>query len=304
GRHMAIRLIEKFRALFYAPFYAAELIGAYAAEGVTVERLASTDPEHTAAALADGSADVMWGGPLRVMRAHDRDPGSDLVCFADAIVRDPFFIIGRDARPGFAFIDLLQVRLATVAEVPTPWICLQDDLRRAGIDPAALQRTSGPSMAENAQALRDGRLDAVQLFQPYAEALLSSGAGHLWYAAATRGPTAYTTFVTRRGIMAGRRDELVRMTRALHRALRWIANVPEDEIACLLAPLFPAAAPTLIGAAIGRYRALGLYAADPIIAPDGVARLQAAMRGAGVLTRDIPFDAVVDTSIAREAAAG
>ncbi len=58
-------------------------------------------------------------------------------------------------------------------------------------------------MEANAQALRDGQVDAVQLFQPYAEALLSSGAGHLWYAAATRGPTAYTTFVTRRGRWPG-----------------------------------------------------------------------------------------------------
>ncbi|MGA9865531.1 MAG: ABC transporter substrate-binding protein [Acetobacteraceae bacterium] len=300
---MAIRLIENFRALFYAPFYAARLVGAYEAEGVVVEHLPSPDPEHTAASLADGSADVMWGGPLRVMRTHDRDPGSDLVCFADAVARDPFFIIGREPRPEFTFGDLLRARLATVAEVPTPWICLRDDLRRSGVDPEAVSRIRGPSMEANAQALSEGRVDAVQLFQPYAEALLSSGAGHLWYAAATRGPTAYTTFVTRRGTLAGRREDLVRMTRALHRALRWLAEASEAEIARLLSPLFPHVAPALIGAAIVRYRALGLYAADPVIVPDGVAWLKAAMLGAGDLRRDIPFDAVVDTSIAREALA-
>jgi len=301
---MAIRLIENFRALFYAPFYAARLIGAYQAEGVDVEHLASPNPEHTAASLADGSADVMWGGPLRVMRTHDRDPGSDIVCFADAVARDPFFIIGREPRPEFTFTDLLRARLATVAEVPTPWICLQDDLRRAGVDPDAVRRVSGPSMEANAQALRDGQVDAVQLFQPYAEALLSSDAGHLWYAAATRGPTAYTTFVTRRATLAGRHEELVRMTRALHRALRWLAGAGEAEIARLLAPLFPAVPSALIGAATVRYRALGLYAANPVIAPEGVARLKAAMLAAGDLRRDIPFEAVVDTSVALAAQAG
>ena len=301
---MAIRLIENFRALFYAPFYAARLIGAYEAEGVEVEHLASPDPEHTAASLADGSADVMWGGPLRVMRTHDRDPGSDIVCFADAVARDPFFIIGREPRPEFTFTDLLRARLATVAEVPTPWICLQDDLRRAGVDPEAVSRIRGPSMEANAQALRDGRVDAVQLFQPYAEALLSSDAGHLWYAAATRGPTAYTAFVTRRPTLDARRDELVRMTRALHRALRWLAGVSETEIGRLLSPLFPAVPPALIGTAIARYRALGLYAVDPVIVPEGVAWLKAAMLSAGALARDVPFDAVVDTTIAREAARG
>lgn len=301
---MAIRLIENFRALFYAPFYAADLIGGYEAEGVAVQRLASSDPEHTAAALADGSADVMWGGPLRAMRTLERDPGSDVVCFADAVVRDPFFIIGREARPDFALADLRGLRLATVAEVPTPWICLQQDLREQRIDPASLTRTSGPSMAENARALREGRLDAVQLFQPYVETLLSSGSGYLWYAAATRGATAYTTFVTRRSTLAQRHDELVRMTRALHRALRWIATASEADITRLLAPLFPAVDPALIGPAVLRYRSLGLYAPDPLIRPDGIAWLRGAMRAAGVLGRDIPFDLLVDTTIAREGLQG
>ncbi len=69
-------------------------------------------------------------------------------------------------------------------------------------------------MAENAAALRAGSLDAVQLFQPYAEELIASGAGHVWYAAADRGLTAYTALVTRRPLLASRRDELLRMTRA------------------------------------------------------------------------------------------
>jgi NitT/TauT family transport system substrate-binding protein len=30
------------------------------------------------------------------------------------------------------------MRIATVSEVPTPWLCLQEDLRQAGIDPARL----------------------------------------------------------------------------------------------------------------------------------------------------------------------
>ncbi len=301
---MAIRLIENFRALFYAPFYAADLIGGYEAEGVTVRRLASPDPEHTAKALAESGADVMWGGPLRAMRTLERDPASGMVCFADAVVRDPFFVIGREPRPGFTLADLQGVHLATVAEVPTPWICLQQDLREQGIDPASLTRTSGPGMAENAQALRDGRFDAVQLFQPHAEALLLSGDGHLWYAAATRGLTAYTTLVTRRPTLARHRDELVRITRALHRALRWIAAADEAEITRLLAPLFPDVDPTLIGPAVLRYRSLGLYAADPVIRPEGVAWLMRAMRAAGALARDIPFDALVDTSVAREALEG
>ena len=194
---MAIRLSENFRALFYAPFYAAHAIGAYQSEGVDVTLLSSPDPERTAAALRAGDVDVMWGGPLRVMLTHAQDPAADSVCFCDVIARDPFFVVGREPRPDFQVADLVGLRFASVAEVPTPWLCLQDDLRRAGVDPVRLNRISGPTMAENAAALRDGSLDAAQLFQPYAEELIASGAGHVWYAAADRGLTAYTALVTR-----------------------------------------------------------------------------------------------------------
>ena len=175
---MAIVLTENFRALFYAPFYAAHAIGAYAAEGVEVTLRRSPDPASTAAALRAGAADVMWGGPLRVLLTHASRSG----------VR-PGVLLRRGAArsvlhrrlPHPSRIsgsrDLLGLRFASVAEVPTPWLCLQDDLRRAGVDPAALSRVSGPSMADNAAALRAGTLDAVQLFQPHAEDLLASGPG-------------------------------------------------------------------------------------------------------------------------------
>ena len=232
---MPIVLTENFRALFYAPFYAAHAIGAYAAEGVEVTLRASPDPAGSAAALHAGAADVMWGGPLRVLLTHASDPASDVVCFCDVVQRDPFFIVGRTANPGFHFADLRGLRFASVAEVPTPWLCLQDDLRRAGVDPAGLARISGPSMAENAVALRAGTLDAVQLFQPYAEDLLISGAGHLWYAAASRGLTAYTTLVTRRPVIAARRAEILAMVRAMRRTLRWIAATGAADIAARVA---------------------------------------------------------------------
>jgi NitT/TauT family transport system substrate-binding protein len=300
---MAIRLSENFRALFYAPFYAAHAIGAYQAEGVDVELLTSADPTRTAAALRGGEVDVMWGGPLRVMLTHAQDSTADSVCFCDVIARDPFFVIGREPRPDFSVADLAHVRFASVAEVPTPWICLQDDLRRAGVDPASLNRISGPSMADNAAALRAGSLDAVQLFQPYAEELIASGAGHVWYAAADRGLTAYTALVTRRPLLQSRHDELLRMTRAVARTLRWMAATPGVDIARALADFFPSVAPKIFAAAIDRYRAARLFADGPVMQREGFDRLQAAMRSAGALDRMIPFERCVDNSLAEQALA-
>ena len=298
---MTIRLSENFRALFYAPFYATQATGAFAAAGVEVAMIPSPSPGAAVGVLRAGEVDVMWGGPLRVMMLHDKEPACDLVCFCDVVARDPFFIIGTKPRPDFSFADLAGLRFGSVSEVPTPWICLQSDLRGAGVDPAALNRVADRSMAENEAALAAGKLDAIQVFQPYAERLIASGAGHVWYAAATRGLTAYTTLVTRRDILAERTDELQRMTRAIHRTLQWFARTPALEVAGLLKDYFPDLPTPLFAACIDRYRALGLWAADPVIRREGFDRLHAAMRASGALSRDIAFEACVDTAMAERA---
>ena len=195
---MAITLQESLRALFYAPFYVALARDAYAAEGVDVRFVSAARPGDAARNVMDGAVDVCWGGPMRVMQAYQQTPECDLVSFAEVVTRDPFMLVGRAPRPNFSLRDLVGLRIATVSEVPTPWMCLQEDLRRAGIDPSALTRVADAGMADNVAALRRGDVDVVQVFEPFAAMLLADDVGHLWYAQASRGPTSYTTFYARR----------------------------------------------------------------------------------------------------------
>jgi NitT/TauT family transport system substrate-binding protein len=84
---MPVRLAENFRAVFYAPFYAAQVLGFYAAEGIEVELVGSSVPGDGASALLDGTVDLTWGGPMRVMKAHDLQASSPLVCFCEVVAR-------------------------------------------------------------------------------------------------------------------------------------------------------------------------------------------------------------------------
>lgn len=301
---MTITLFENFRALFYAPFYAAHALGAYEAEGVAVELRPSPDPGVANAALRSGAADVAWGGPLRVLLAHDADPASDLLCFCQVVARDPFLVIGREPRPGFALSDLRGRRVGVVSEVPTPWLCLQDDLRRAGIALDSVDWVRGASMEGNEEALRRGELDAAQMFQPHAETLLRRGEAHLWYAAASRGLTSYTTLNTRRAVLRTRADELERMTRAMARTLRWLRASTAEDVARAVADFFRDLDPALAAAAIARYQALGLWSVGPLLPPEGFDRLKRAMLSGGAIRRDVPYEECVDAQLASCAAAG
>jgi NitT/TauT family transport system substrate-binding protein len=298
---MAIVLQETLRAVFYAPFYAALSLDAFAQEGVEVKFVSSPTPAQAARGLADGSVDVGWGGPMRVMLTNEREPGIDLVCFCEVVTRDPFFLIGREPRGEFNVADLMAKRVATVSEVPTPWLCLQEDMRRAGLDPGKLDRVTGQSMAENAAALKRGEVDVVQLFQPFAEELLESRNGHIWYAAAARGPTSYTCFYARRPVLEKRRDECLRMTRALYRTLKWVHGTTGEQIAAAVASYFPDVPRQRLEKALGRYKAIGIWGKDPRLPRSGYERLRAGLVSGGLVKAGTPYETGVDNTLAQQA---
>jgi len=297
---MAIVLQESLRGLFYAPYYAALARGAYEAEGVEVRFVSAATPDSGPNALFDGTVDVSWGGPMRVNQLYAERADCDLVCFGEAVTRDPFLLVGRQPNPNFSPADLMKVRLGTVSEVPTPFLCLQEDLRRAGLDPKALNRVAGNTMAQNMAALRGGEVDVVQLFQPFAEELLTDGTCHLWHAAADRGPCSYTTFYARRPVLAAKRDELSRLVRGLYRTQKWLHAASAEAIAETVASYFPATPQPLLRAALARYRALGIWSRTPVLPRDGYERLKAGLISGGFCD-GTPYDTAVDNSLAEGA---
>jgi len=295
---MAITLQESLRGIFYAPFYAALAHDAYAKEGIEVRFVSAPRPGDAAVNIMDGTADICWGGPMRIMQTYHNDPRCDLVSFAEVVTRDPFLLLGREPRPGFSVRDLAGLRAGTVSEVPTPWMCLQEDLRRAGVDPGSVNRVPNASMAANVAALLRGDLDVVQVFEPFASMLTESGAGFVWYAAADRGPTSYTTFYTRRGLLVSRRDELTRMVRAMYRTQQWVAGADGAAIAAAVAAYFPDVPAVILEAACTRYKALGIWARDPILPRAGYDRLLASLVSGGFVHPGTPFEVAVDNSLA------
>lgn len=299
---MALVIQESLRGLFYAPYYAALALRAYEQEGVEIRFVSAPSPGQAPDGLFDGTVDVAWGGPMRVNHMYEQRPGCDLVCFAEAVTRDPFMLIGRTPRPGFRVEALVGMRIGTVSEVPTPWLCLQEDLRRAGVNSEALDRVADRLMPENMAALRGGTLDVVQLFQPFAEQLIAAGEGYLWYAAADRGPCSYTSFYARRGTLDAKRDEMLKLVRVLYRTQKWLHLQTPDALANVVAAYFPTVDRPLLVAALARYRDLGIWGRDPILPCAGYERLVAGLVSGGFV-RGTPFATAVDNSLAEQAIA-
>jgi NitT/TauT family transport system substrate-binding protein len=294
---MPIRLAENFRAVFYAPFYAAQALGLYAEEGVDVELVNSSVPGDGVSALLNDTIDITWGGPMRVMKAHDTQPRSSLVCFCEVVARDPFYLVGRHDRPGFRLADLARLRFAAVSEAPTPWMCLQNDLREQGIDPSRLARAPDRPMATNFEALCNGELDVVQLFEPYPSMVLQSGAGHILYAANARGPTVYTTFIATKDAIKRHRDAFAGITRAIRHMQDWLAQHSPEELAEITAPFFPDIARNIFVSSLRRYGQAGVWARTPDVSRQGFKRLGECLVSGGFIARMPTYEDCVDQSL-------
>src|SRR5262245_49450620 len=287
---MRIRLAENFRALFYAPFYATHALGFYEREGLEVELINSAVPGDAVSAVLDGTIDVTWGGPMRVMKARDRDPSSPLVCFCEVVARDPFFLVGRRALAPFKLADLRALRFAAVSEVPTPWMCLQHDLREHGIDPNQLVRAPDRSMAENLAALRSGELDVAQVFEPYASMAIRYGAGDILYAASTRGPTVYTTFIATREGIVEKCAAFAGLVRAVAHMQLWLSKHGAEELSEIVAPFFSDVARDILVGSLARYQKANVWSHDPQVSRAGFARLAESLVSGGFLIHNPRYE--------------
>jgi len=294
-----IRLAENFRAIFYAPFYATHALGFYDREGVDVELLSSSIPGGGASALLDGTLDITWGGPMRVIKAGEQQSTSPLVCFCEVVGRDPFYLIGRNDNRDFQLKDLLSLRFAAVAEVPTPWMCLQHDLRENGIDPTRLSRAPERSMADNFEALCSGQLDVVQVFEPYASMALRSGAGNILYAASARGPTLYTTFVATRDSIERHRTAFIGMVRAIRHMRDWLAEHSIEELAEIVQPFFPDVMPEILVNSLRRYHQAEIWTCVPDVSRKGFTRLAESLLSGRFIARMPTYEASVDQSLSK-----
>ena len=270
---MAIILQEALRALFYAPFYVALARDAFAAEGVEIRFTSSPHPDETARRVMDGTVDVCWGGPMRVMETYHscraatgllRRGGDARSVPADRPRAEARLHPGRpesvQARDGERGADAVALPAA--------------GLRRAGIDPAGIMRVTDRTMAENMAALKAGTVDVIQVFEPFPSLLLAEGAAHIWYEAARRGPTSYTSFYARRGTLAiaARRAAAHGAGDRPHREVGREGRRRRDRRRDR--GLLRRCAAAILAAACTRYKTLGIWATTPVLPRAGYDRLR------------------------------
>jgi NitT/TauT family transport system substrate-binding protein len=294
---IAVRMCESVRTVVYTPFYLCLAAGFFAREGLAVEHVLAPQGPLASQSVDEGKMDVAWGGPMRVMMYHDANPASQLICFGQVVARDPFILVGRTPNAAFRWSDLLGPRIGIATDVPTSWMTFQDDLQRAGIDPARLNRAPDRTMSQHVDAFAQGELDVVQVLEPFADHLVSTGAGHIWHRFSTRGDIGYTTFITSRAFARTQRAACERLVRGLAAGQVALHEWSVEAIAESIFSYFPDLSLDALARIIAGDRAAGLWAQTPALPLAAFLRLKAALVSGGHIHRDIPYEQVVDLEL-------
>jgi NitT/TauT family transport system substrate-binding protein len=196
--------------------------------------------------------------------------------------------------------DLLGRTVATVSEVPTPWVALQHDLRNAGIDPGSIRRLTGRTMAENVAALRAGEVDVIQIFHPFARTLVDEGVAHLWYAAASRGLACYTTLNTKREFATKHPEVVLSVTRAVYRTQKWIAAHDGGDLAQVVARYLPDIPLAVLTVCCNEYKASEVWSPRPVVQRAGLEWKREAMLSSGSIKKRYDYEDYVEGRFAEQ----
>jgi NitT/TauT family transport system substrate-binding protein len=296
-----LRVVVAFHSIFYAPLPVAIRGGHFAAEGVEVDPETPALAAGTVDALQSGVADISLSGIMRSFQLVDRG-GARLVHFAAVNDRNGFFLLSREPRPRFAWPDVVGRTIISFGGAPTPWLCMQAVLRRHGVDPARVTFRRDLSTPDAIAAFRAREGDFIEHGPPVIDQLIADGTGHLVASMGeATGPVPFSSLMATPETLTKQRDVLIRFVRGLYRAQRWMAASTAQEIAAVVAPVFPDIEPSVRVAAIERYLRQSTWATDPVLTRAGYETLQEILLSAGFIKKPHPFESLIDTEIARAA---
>ncbi|MBT9252893.1 MAG: ABC transporter substrate-binding protein [Brockia lithotrophica] len=303
GERTKIRLHEVTHSPFYAPQYVALALGYFADEGLDVELVDGKGGDKVTTALLSGNADVILVGAEMAVYVNAQTPQDPMVVFARLTKRDGSFLVSRTPIEPFRWEDLRGKKFLAQRKGGMPDMIARHVLRKHGLEPGRdLEFLQHVDYANLAPAFASGTGDVVQLFEPFASTLAREGKG---YVVAGFGPESgdvlYTSYHARKSTLEARRDVLIRFARAVARGQAYVRTHGPEEVARVLRDAFPGVEEPTLAEIVRRLQEADVFGADPLPPREDYERTLDILAENGMLATRLPYEAVVDPSIAEAA---
>lgn len=222
--------------------------------------------------------------------------------FAGLTKRDGSFIVSREKIENFTLDDLKGKYIIGGRKAGMPVMTLEYTLKQHGLD-TKKDLTIDTSIAFNAMsgAFIGGTGDFATLFEPNALQLVKQGLGYnVAYLGALGGEVPYTAYNARKSFIENNPDIIEGFTRAINKALEYVANNKEEDIAKNIIDYFPDTSINDLITIVKEYKNGDAWKQNITINEDEWNHIQDIIISAGELDKKAPYEDLIYTKHFKE----
>ncbi|MBE7083617.1 MAG: ABC transporter substrate-binding protein [Clostridiales bacterium] len=297
-----IKLNEVTHSVFYAPLYLAIENGYFKDENLTIELTNGGGADNSMTAVLSGSADIGLMGPETVIYVYNQGKADYPKVFGQLTQKDGSFLVSKTPEPDFKWTDLAGKEILAGRKGGVPAMTFEYILNELGMKNGVDFNLNFDVQFNNmTSAFLGGTADYCTVFEPTASEYQASGKWHVVASVGEQGgEIPYTSFIALGSYIKNNSEKLKSFLKALKKAHEFMATHTEYEVAEAIVKQFPATSITSIETSLKSYKAIDAWKKDLKATEASFTRLQNIMSNAGELSNKVPFDKIVDNTLASE----
>ncbi|MFU0827141.1 MAG: NMT1 domain-containing protein [Lachnoclostridium sp.] len=298
-----VHLNEVAHSIFYAPQYVAIEQGYFKDEGLDVTLVNGLGADKTMTALLAGDADIGFMGSEASIYVYNEGKEDYVINFAQLTQRAGNFLVSRDKNENFSWDNVKGKTIVGGRPGGMPQMVLEYILKKNGIDPKNdLTIIQNIDFGLTAQAFSAGTGDYTVEFEPGATALEKEGNGKVVASLGIEsGKVPYTAYSAKKSYIEKNPEVIQKFTNAIQKGLDYVNSHTPEEIAKVIAPQFKETDMDTITTIVTRYYDQDTWKNNTIFEEESFTLLQDILEDAGVLTKRVPYEDLVNTEFSKKA---
>ena len=299
-----ITLNEVAHSIFYAPQYVAIEEGYFVEEGIKLELVTGFGADKVMAAVLSGDAEIGFMGSESSIYAYQQGANDKVVNFAQLTQRAGNFLVSREKMPEFQWEDLKGKDILGGRKGGMPEMVFEYILKKHGMDPDTdMNIDRSIDFGSTAAAFSGGQGEFSVEFEPSATALEKEGTGYVVASCGVEsGYVPYTAYSAKESYMKENPEVIQGFTNALQKGMDYVNTHTPEEIASKIQPQFKENDLDTITTIVKRYQEQETWKENLIFEQESFELLEDILDSAGELEERVPYEELVDTGFAKEAA--
>ena len=242
-------------------------------------------------------------GPEAAIYVYNEGKEDYIEVFAQMTKRDGSFLVSRTENNDFKWTDVKGSTIIPGRKGGVPYMTFEYVLKQNGID------TKNDVILDDsikfdlmAGAFAGGTAEYVTLFEPTASMTEEQGKGYIVASVGeAAGEIPYTAYFAKKSYIDSNPSVVQGFTNAVYKGETWVKEHTAREIAEKIQSFFPDTDLDMLTSSIQRYKDIDAWNETPVLEKDAFDRLQTVMKEAGELSKEAPYEIIVNNEFAKKA---